>query len=231
MASDEANDRQKITNIFNEGQNRLFEINKMINSERKSRDDDQESSDTLRQKENEILKSSGSMLYKLDKQDSVKQEIKEEIKNQDETENLDIKEESDSKWEMFDNTMLHFSGDSSAFQVNKRKKSTKSKELKPIDVIGEEAFDSLILMWDAYMKEEIQQVSNHIYNVIKDYKKSHPTDILEEPVFKFCVKVLQLRINDQLKAPKNKVDEIPLNSVAQNLFNNQTNIKQECEDN
>ena len=86
---------------------------------------------------------------------------------------------------MFDNSMLHFSGDSSAFQVNKRKPNYQSDELRPIDIMGEEAFDNLISKCDAYMKEEIQEVSNHIYSVIADYKKNHPVDILEEPVFKF----------------------------------------------
>lgn len=153
----------------------------------------------------------------------------ENYQPQSETENLNIKEESESKWEMFDNSLLHFSGQSSAFQINKTKPVTKPSEFKPSELMGEEAFNNLILKCDAYMKEEIQEVSNHIYSVINDYKKTHPVDTLEEPVFKFWVKVLQLRINDQLKPPQNRPTDLPLNNIAQSLNQDHMDIKEENE--
>ena len=96
---DSSSGKRKITNIFNEGQSRLFEINRMINSDRLVRDSSQHGSSTLqRQRENKILKSSGSMLYKLDKLNEVKVEVMEDSSEPlFETENLNVKEESESK--------------------------------------------------------------------------------------------------------------------------------------
>lgn len=217
-----------------ESKEKLFEINKMQFSENKpirSLRDNDESFDR-RRRENLELKNSGSMLYKLDASEFVKQETEVHTDKQMNESSVCLKQESESKWEMFNNSRLHFSGSNSAFQrVKICPVEREKKELKPSEIMGVDTFRQLISIWDTYMREDIQNVSNYIHNVIKNYKERNNLDGDDEPIFKFWVKVLQLYKQDaSVEPPKNREEAPPLNSIVGDMIVLTQKVKQEVHD-
>lgn len=77
------------------------------------------------------------------------------------------------------------------------------------------------------MREESENVSDYVYRVIESYKASNRIDRTQEPMFRFCLKVLHLNQDERdIPGYKNLIMP-PLNSLAADIQRSDRMVKEE----